>query len=195
MNSSFVLLQSLRAQQAALASQVASDTSKYGSANPKLGDDHAGLDSINTQIKSEVGRIGHRAANDYKAAQETESSTHRVYEQARKAADHQNDKAMALLIARQEATDARSLYRTHYSHLKEAGVIEGLRSSNVAVVDPGRIPSKPLPYALIIPALSLVLGSSAGSPALYLLNLPVIESRPWRPSKILSGPPFWRSFR
>jgi polysaccharide biosynthesis transport protein len=161
-NSSFALLQNLRAQQATLAIQVASDTSNYGSANPKLGDDKASLDSINAQIKAEVVRIGERAANDYKAAQATENSTRDVYEQARKAADIQNDKAMTLLIARQEATDARSLYQTLYSHLKEAGVTEGLRSSNVAVVDPGRVPSNPIPYILIIPGLSLILGGFFG---------------------------------
>jgi succinoglycan biosynthesis transport protein ExoP len=161
-NNSFLLLQTLRTQQATMASQIAADTSKYGSANPKLGDEKASLDSISAQIKSEAVRIGERAANDYKASQATENSTREVYEQARHAADVQNDKAIALLIARQEATDARSLYQTLYSHLKEAGVIEGLRSSNVAVVDPGRIPSKPVPYILIIPALSLVLGGFFG---------------------------------
>lgn len=161
-NSSLLLLQNLRAQQATLASQVAADTSKYGSANPKLIDDKASLDSINAQINLEVVRIGERAGNDYKAAQATENSTREVYEQARQAADVQNGKAIPLLIARQEATDARSLYQTLYSRLKEAGVIEGLRSSNVAVVDPGRVPSKPIPYILIIPALSLVLGGFFG---------------------------------
>ena len=162
MSNSLLLLQNLRAQQATQASQVAADISKYGSANPKLGDDKAGLDSINSQIKSEVSRIGQRAANDYKAAQMTEDNTREVYEQTRKAADVQSNKAIAVLIARQEATDARSLYQTLYSHLKEAGVMEGLRSSNVAVVDPGRVPSKPIPYILIIPALALVLGGFFG---------------------------------
>jgi succinoglycan biosynthesis transport protein ExoP len=161
-NNSFQLLQNLRTQQAAAASQLASDTSKYGSAYPKLIDEKASLDSINAQVKSEVARIGQRAANDYKAAQATENSTRDVYDKARKTADVQNDKAIALLIARQEATDARSLYQTLYSHLKEAGVVEGLRSSNVAVVDPGRVPSKPIPYILIIPALSLLLGGFFG---------------------------------
>ena len=70
-NSSLLLLQNLRAQQATLASQVAADASKYGSANPKLIDDKASLDSFNTQINLEVVRIGERAANDYKAAQTT----------------------------------------------------------------------------------------------------------------------------
>jgi capsular exopolysaccharide synthesis family protein len=161
-NNSFLLLQNLRTQQAAAASQLASDTSKYGSAYPKLVDEKASLDSVNAQIKSEVARIGQRAANDYKAAQVTENKTRDVYDKARKTADVQNDKAIALLIARQEATDARSLYQTLYSHLKEAGVVEGLRSSNVAVVDPGRVPARPVPYVLIIPALSLVFGAFVG---------------------------------
>jgi polysaccharide biosynthesis transport protein len=161
-NSSFLLLQNLRAQQATLASQVAADRSKYGSANPRLVDDQASVDSISSEIKSEVFRIGERAANDYKAAQATEQNTREVYQQTRKAADLQNDKAIALLIARQEANDARSLYQTLYARLKEASVIEGLRSSNLAVVDAGRVPSKPIPYILIIPALSLAFGAFLG---------------------------------
>jgi len=162
-NNSFTLLQNLRAQQATLASQVAADTSKYGSANPKLGDERSSLDSINAEIKSEVKRIGERAANDYKASQVVESKTRAVYEQERKSADTLNDKAIALLIARQEATDARTLYQTLYSHLKEAGVIEGLRSSNISVVDAGRIPSKPRPDILICLALSLFAGCFMGA--------------------------------
>jgi polysaccharide biosynthesis transport protein len=161
-NNSFQLIQNLRAQQAALASQVAADTSKYGSANPKLGDEKASLDTINAEIKSEVERIGERAANDYKASQVVEDKMRGVYDQERKTADNQNDKAIALLIARQEATDSRGLYQTLYSHLKEAGVIEGLRSSNISVVDAGRIPSKPLPDTLICLALSLFCGCFLG---------------------------------
>ena len=161
-NNSFQLLQSLRTQQATLASQIAGDQSKYGSANPKLEDDKASLDSINGEIKSEVGRIGERAANDYQASQVVEDNMRAVYEQQRKSADNLNDKAIELLIARQEATDARTLYQTLFSHLKEAGVIEGLRSSNVEVVDAGRTPSKPVPDIPIVLALSLVCGCFVG---------------------------------
>ena len=162
-NNAFSLLQNLRTQQATLASQVASDSSKYGSANPKLGDEKASLDSINAEIKSEVGRIGQRAANDYKASEVAEKNMRTAYQQERKSADKLNDKTIALFIARQEADDARNLYQTLSSHLKEAGVIEGLRSSNVAVVDPGRVPSKPLPDVLICLALSLFAGCFVGA--------------------------------
>jgi succinoglycan biosynthesis transport protein ExoP len=162
-NNSFVLLQNLRTQQATLATQVAGDISKYGTENPKLQDDKASLDSINSQIKAEVSRIGQRAANDYKAAQVIEENMNNVYEREHHAADRTNDKAIELLIARQEATDARTLYQLLYSRLKSAGVINGLRSSNISVVDPGRVPSKPLPDVLIIMALSLFLGCFAGA--------------------------------
>jgi capsular exopolysaccharide synthesis family protein len=161
-SNSFLLIQNLRTQQATLATQIAADRSKYGSANPKLADDTATLDSISAQIASEVKRIGQRAENDFKAAQAVEEKTRAVYEQERKTADTQNDKAIALLIARQEANDSRTLYQTLYSHLKEAGVIEGLRSSNVSVVDAGRIPSKPSPDVPICLALSLICGCFVG---------------------------------
>ena len=67
-------------------------------------------------------------------------------------------------------------------------MIEGLRSSNVAVVDPGRVPSKPIPYILYIPALSLVLGSFFGIAGALLVESTRIESREWRASRILPGP-------
>jgi succinoglycan biosynthesis transport protein ExoP len=162
MNNSFLLLQNLRAQQATLSSQYAADFSKYGSANPKLIDEKASLDSINAEINAEVKRIGERAANDYKASQIVENNTRAVYDQERRSADNMNDKAIPLLIARQEATDAQNLYQTLFSHLKEAGVLEGLRSSNVSVVDAGRVPSRPMPDVPIVLALSLLCGCFVG---------------------------------
>jgi len=161
-SNSFLLIQNLRAQQATLESQLAADSSKYGSANPRLSDERAALESINAQIKSEVSRIGQRAANDYAASQIVEDKMRGVYDEERKAADGQNDKAIALLIARQEAADSRSLYQTLYSHLKQAGVIEGLRSSNISIVDGGRVPSRPAPDNLISLALSLICGCFLG---------------------------------
>ncbi len=44
---------------------------------------------------------------------------------------------------RQEADESRVLYEDLLKRLKEAGVLEGLRSSNITVVDPGRVSAKP----------------------------------------------------
>ncbi len=163
-NNSFNLIQSLRSQQATLEVQVAGDTSKYGSANPKLSDDKMALASIDGAIAAELGRIRGRAESDYEGAQAAENDMHTLYDRERSAADKLNDKAIEYSIAKQEATQSRELYETLFQHLKEAGVTEGLRSSNVSVVDPGRTPAKPVrPNPPLYLAVSLVLGLMFGA--------------------------------
>jgi capsular exopolysaccharide synthesis family protein len=163
-NNSLALIQSLRQQQATLEAQIASDNSRMGSANPKLGDERASLASIDGQIQAEVSRIGRRAENDYRSAVSVEANLQKVYEQQRAAANKLNDKAIEFMIAKQEAEDSRTLYETLNTHLKEAGVLEGLHSSNITVVDPGRVPAKPVkPNVPLYLSLSLVCGAFLGS--------------------------------
>ena len=162
-NNAFTLLQNLRTQQATLETQVAADSSKYGDANPKLQDEKASLASITAAVHQEVKRIGERADSDYQAALITEKNMRDDYEHHRAAADQLNNKAVEYAIARQEATESRDLYDTLYQHLKEAGVIEGFRSSNLSIVDPARVPGKPSrPNVPVYLALSLVGGVFLG---------------------------------
>jgi succinoglycan biosynthesis transport protein ExoP len=170
-NNSFNLLQTLRAQQAAIETQLATDSSKYGSANPKLQDDRASLAGVNAAVKEEIKRIGERAETDYRAAQITESNMQAIYQRQRAAADQLNNKAVEYSIAKQQAAESRELYETLYQHLKEAGVIEGLRSSNVTVVDPGRVPSKPAqPNIPAYLGLSIIGGLFFGSAGALFLD-------------------------
>jgi capsular exopolysaccharide synthesis family protein len=154
-NNAFNLLQSLRQQQAGMASQIATDRSRYGSANPKLLDDQATMNSINKTINAEVKRIGERAESDYKSAQSVENQLRAQFDSARAEANNLNNKAIDYTIARQEATDSRELYDTLFQKLKAAGVLEGLHTTNISVVDPGRVPSKP-----VKPNVPLYLGAS-----------------------------------
>jgi polysaccharide biosynthesis transport protein len=163
-NNSLSLIQSLRQQQATLEAQIATDNSRMGSANPKLGDERASLAAIDGQIQAEVSRVGQRAENDYRSAQSVEANLQKVYELQRAAANKLNDKAIEFMIAKQEAEDSRTLYETLNTHLKEAGVLEGLHSSNITVVDPGRVPAKPVkPNVPLYLSLSLVCGAFLGS--------------------------------
>jgi polysaccharide biosynthesis transport protein len=163
-NNSLSLIQSLRQQQATLEAQIATDNSRMGSANPKLSDERASLAALNDQVRAEVSRVGRRAENDYRSAQLVEASLRSVYDQQRAAANKLNDKAIEFMIAKQEAENSRILYETLNTHLKEAGVLEGLHSSNITVVDPGRIPAKPVkPNVPLYLSLSLVGGAFLGS--------------------------------
>jgi succinoglycan biosynthesis transport protein ExoP len=170
-NNAFNLLQTLRGQQAAIETQLAADTSKYGSANPKLGDERASLAGTTAAINQEIKRIGGRAKTDYRAAQIPEKGLRKDYDRQRASADQLNNKAVKYSIAKQEADESRGLYETLYQHLKAAGVVEGLRSSNVTVVDPGRVPAKPArPNVPLYLALALFGGLFLGSVGAVLLD-------------------------
>jgi capsular exopolysaccharide synthesis family protein len=157
--SSFTLLQTLRSQQAALQAQLAQDSSKFGTDYPKLADERSSLQSVTKAISDEVERIGKRAANDFRASQEAEESLNSLYVKRKSEAGVLNDKTIEYGIAKQEADNSRNLYEDLFKRLKEAGVIEGLRSSNIAVVEPGRVPARPTkPNVPVYLAISLFAG-------------------------------------
>jgi polysaccharide biosynthesis transport protein len=143
MASSLTLIQNLRLQQATLQGQLDELSAKFGPAYPKLDEVRGNLTAINKAIQDERGRISDRAQSDYDVAQKVEDGARSIFNQEKQDADRLNDKAIEYMIVRQEAEQSRELYETLLGHLKEAGVLEGLRSSNINIVDPARVPSKP----------------------------------------------------
>jgi capsular exopolysaccharide synthesis family protein len=143
MTNSLGLIQGLRIQEATLRGQIAQDESKYGPAYPRLGETRASLASVGGAIREEVGRVAARAKNDFQVAQRAEEESRKEFNAEKRRADSLNDKAIEFAIVRQEAEDSRGLYEDLLKRLKEAGVLQGLRSSNITVVDPGRTPSRP----------------------------------------------------
>lgn len=153
---SLSLIQNLRLQQATLQGQLDQLSAKFGPAYPKLDEVRSNLAAIDKAIHDESSRIEARANNDYLVAQQVEDGARAIFNQQKQDADKLNDKAIDYMIVRQEAEQSRGLYETLLGHLKEAGVLAGLRSSNVSVVDPARVPAKPsTPNVPIYMALSL----------------------------------------
>ena len=170
-NNSFNLIQTLRAQQATLQQQLAHDEAKFGSAYPTLAEESASLKGVNQAIDAEIERLNERAKNDFEIAQQAEQSTRADYERAHRAADQLNDKSVEFAIASQEADDSRALYQDLLKRLKEGGILENLRSSNITVVDPGRVPSKPKkPNVPLYLAIALALGLFTGAGACLLID-------------------------
>jgi succinoglycan biosynthesis transport protein ExoP len=168
---SFALIQTLRGQQAALQEQIAHDSVKFGADYPTQVEQRASLAGVNRSINAEIQRVATRAKNDYEIARQTEQDTRASYESARHDAEQLNDKAVEFTIARQEAEDSRTLYQGLLKRLKEGGVLEGLHSSNVTVVDPGRVPDKPkTPNVPIYMAIALVAGLFSGGSMSLLLD-------------------------
>jgi capsular exopolysaccharide synthesis family protein len=142
-SNSLALIQNLRQQEATQQANLQEMEAKYGASYPKLAEVRGNLAGLDRSLKQEIGRIKGRAQSDYQVALQTESGTKQQYEQAKQQADKLNDKAVEYTIARQEAEQSRGLYEDLLKRLKEAGVLQGLKSSNITVIDPGRTPAKP----------------------------------------------------
>ena len=131
---------------------------KYGSSYPKIAELVGNLAGLEHSIQLEANRLKGRAESDYFVARRAEAQTREDYEQAKKRADVLNNKAIEFAIVRQEADQSRTLYEDLLRSVNEAGVLAGLHSSNIAVVDPGRVPARPAK-----PNIPLYLGGALGA--------------------------------
>ncbi len=140
---SLATIQSLRTQEATLQGQLEQLKLKFGSAYPKLAELQGNIDGIEHAIQQEVHRVAARAKNDYLVADQTWRDAQQNYNQQKSKADALNNKAIQYVITRQEAEASRGLYEDLLKRLKEAGILEGLKSNTITVVDPALTPARP----------------------------------------------------
>lgn len=153
------LLQNLRAQQAQLKLQYAQASTKYGSAFPALVQLRNQMKDLDTSIQEELDRLSARSENDYRVAKATEDRIRDEFDQEKAVADKLNDAAVQYEIQKHEVGVNRELYDTLLGKLKGAGILSGLQSTNLVVIDPAR--TTPDPARPIYP-LNLAIGLAAG---------------------------------
>ncbi|MGB7189596.1 MAG: Wzz/FepE/Etk N-terminal domain-containing protein [Acidobacteriaceae bacterium] len=151
MTNSLALLQTLRAREAAVNEQIAEDTARYGSAFPEMAELRGQLKGIDKPIQQEIARIGARAHTDYEIAQRAEDEARASFEKQKEIANAANDRAEAYELAKREADASRDLYSGLLGKLKEAGVLEGLRATNLTVVNAGMVPPGDHPHSPNVP--------------------------------------------
>lgn len=137
---SMALIQTLRSREAEVHAQIAESDSRYGPAHPRIAELHSELDGVENSIHQEVIRLGQRSHADFEIAQAAETSAREAFDKQRALADQVSGKSVAYQFAKQEADGSRGIYQELLGKLKEAGVLEGLRSTNITIVDPGRVP-------------------------------------------------------
>ena len=157
---SLALLQTLRSQEASQKALFSEASAKFGRGYPKLEEMQANLSSIQQSIGDEQTRLEKQTKSDYAIAQQVEDQTRSVFAGQKKSAELLNDKAIQYQLLRQEADQSRELYARLQSKLKEAGVLEGLKSSNITVVEPGRVPSRPSSPKVLLLLLGGIFGGA-----------------------------------
>jgi len=137
------LLNNLRQQEATLSAEYADASAKYGAEYPRLIQIKEKLGSVRASITAELGKIAARAKNEYELAASREAAARKAFTDQKAIAAQMNDKATDFLLAKHEAESNQVLYEHLLAKLKEAGVLAGLHSSAIHVLDPAKVPSLP----------------------------------------------------
>lgn len=143
MPSTLSLIESLRAHQSEIKLSYAQAATQFGPAYPRVMQLKSELDEMDQTIARETGNLAARAENDYRTAVESENAVRASFGKAKEDAVKLNDASVQYSLLKHEADSNRELYDGMTKKLKEAGVLAGLRSSNILVVDPARPPDRP----------------------------------------------------
>ena len=152
-------LQVLRSQQAQLRVEYAKLSTKFGEGYPKLGELVSQMAQVDTAINAELKNLGERYKNEYLAASHAEAMLQTKFEEQKQKAYDLNQGAAQYAILKHEVETTQDLYQTLQLKLKQAGIVAGLASANIGVVESGQIPSEPIDPR---PALDLALGLGFG---------------------------------
>ncbi|MFZ1917436.1 MAG: polysaccharide biosynthesis tyrosine autokinase [Terriglobales bacterium] len=184
------LLDSLRAQQAALRIQAADLSTQFGPSYPKVAQLNNQLKEIDHQLQSETNKAVDHLRGQYLAALQRENLLHDSFEKQKQEANKLNESAIEYSLLKRDVESNRTLYEGLLEKLKEAGVTAGLRSTNFRILKPARAPS--LPVEPNIPrnlSFALVLGVISGLGLAFLLENMDNTVRTPEQAQALSGLP------
>ena len=161
----------LRGQQADLKNQYAQLTAKYGSAYPRVEQVSAQLHQVEDSIATQIKEVRDRFEEEFRAASKTEHMLSEELEKQKQQAYKMNDAGIQFAILKRDLDSSREFYEGLMKKLKEAGIVAGLHSTNVDVIDPAEAPIKPAePRILLNLAIGFLLGIFGGVGFAFLLE-------------------------
>jgi len=126
-----------------VSSQYADALSQYGPNFPKVQRLQAQLKEADDSIEREKKKILDVLESDYQEVRQREVLLTQRLDQQKAEANLMAEKLVEYNILKREAEADKSLYDGLMTKLKETAISQGLRSSNIRVVDPAMIPSTP----------------------------------------------------
>src|SRR3989440_1782246 len=143
---------------------------QYGPNFPKVQRLQAQLKDYDQSIEKGKKNVLDVLESDYREAQQRESLLTQALDQQKTETNHMAEKLVEYNILKREAEANKTLYEGLMTKLKETAISQGLRSSNIRVVDPAMIPSTPARPARTRNILLAVLVGLVGSIGLALMR-------------------------
>jgi len=161
-------LGALRSQQVQLKAELAKQSAYYGPAYPSVVQLSKQVAEVDEAIKAEIQRVAENAKNDYVQALKTEQMLTASLETQKLAAYRTNEDSIKLEVLQRDAEASRDTYEDVLKKLKVAGVLAGLKATNMTVVDPANVPAKPAePQRMLMIAVALFGGLLLGIAASF----------------------------
>ncbi len=138
------VLGALYKERAELRSEYAQLSAKYGAAYPRVVQLQSQLTELDSSINQEVDKVGQAVRAEYRASLKSEEMLQASFDKQKGEAYKLNEDAIQYAILRRDVESSRDLYDGLLKKLKEAGVMAGLKSSNINIVDQASQPVEPI---------------------------------------------------
>lgn len=137
------LVDKLEARLADLRGQHAEARTQFGPQHPRMQRLEEQIADVEAQLAAQRKVILSRLKSDYQAAQKREALLRELVNQQKEEVNQLNQRLIEYNLLKNEATTTKQLYEGLLQQLNEAGISAGLRSSNIRIVDPARVPFGP----------------------------------------------------
>ena len=133
-------LQSLKQRLAQLNVEYTSLSQTYGTAYPRVKSLRAQIDQVQGELSVGEAAQVTRSQKEFEAAQDNETRLRAALEKHEEEAFSKGEKAMQYELARQDYQTNRLLYDGLQQRLQEAGILSGLHSTAIHIVDSADTP-------------------------------------------------------
>src|SRR5579872_5434525 len=138
------VLGALYKERAELRTEYAQFAAKYGASYPRVVQLQSQLTELDGAIQQEIKKVGDAVRADYQASLKAEQMLQTSFDKQKGEAYKLNEDAIQYAILRRDVESSRDLYDGLLKKLKEAGIMAGLKSSNINIVDQASQPIEPV---------------------------------------------------
>ncbi|HXY77280.1 MAG TPA: polysaccharide biosynthesis tyrosine autokinase [Candidatus Acidoferrales bacterium] len=165
------ILAALYKQRAQFRSDYAQLTAKYGPSYPRVAQLESELRELDQAIPPEIKKVGAAIRAEYQASLKSEQMLQASFDQQKGEAYKLNEDAIQYAILRRDVESSRDLYDGLLKKLKEAGIMAGLKSSSISIVDQASQPIEAVePNIPLDLALSLMGGLLGGAALAFVVE-------------------------
>ncbi len=161
----------LRAELGALETDLAEQSKVYTPKHPKIVALVSKIQELRKKLTDEVNRAAQGLRNEYEIALKTEQSLESQISREEQALKSLNSKGLEHAVLKREVESNVRIYQLLAAREKETGVLSGIRTNNIRLVDRAKVPKTPFsPNRPRTLALGLLVGLVGGFGLVFFLE-------------------------